>query len=822
MSKTIMAMALSVALIFGMTPVPVFAEDAGGTLTGVDYGDHEQTDIYYTEDPIAQTHDLIPGESRRGGSLPDLQSETLISVFSQPSNTNSPLFAENRVIVKLVNSGSNMSTAAADMLQSRSLPLNLGVSFTDIRLLNPSMESSNTGGFTTDSVQAPTPSLTFNSQLSTFNSNKGSQDNVFVLTLEETGIDAVENALAALNANPAVEIAEPDFLYELLTTPNDPMYNMQYALERINAERAWDITTGSKSVVVGVVDTGIDSAHPDLADNLWVNPDPNQNGYVNDIHGYNFAGRVGGVPTDTHGHGTHVAGIIGAKGNNGTGLSGVNWDVSLAWLGVAANGFVSTSAAIEAINYAHNHNISILNNSWGGRIYSETLKKAIANYNGLFVAAAGNDKSNNDTLPHYPSGYDLPNVISVASTDASDKLSSSSNYGDRSVHIAAPGNVILSTWKNGAYEEKSGTSMASPHVAGVAALVKAVNPGFSPEAIKEILIETARRPDTLAPYKFGIVDANAAIRYGINFSTFIYGDVNGDGFVDLADLMALSRWLANWSYVVINEAAADVDLDNDVTIRDLVVLRRHFANWAGYENLPLQSQQQVSPVMTLMNAALFGDLSAVPAINVSSASGTVGDIVDVNIGLSDNPGIIAMRLGVEFDDSVLRLVEVIDNGILGKEYHRNGYAASPHTLFWENGASTANFNYSGDIATLRFKILSETADSPITVSYDRAKLDVLDVDLNPVHFEMNNGSVSTSAADFALVGAVPSASVKKLNGNKNELTVAVTETYSDGSTNKITKTFSINNNSAGSYHVGSYVVYVDTKGNDQIRQCYIE
>ena len=426
------------------------------------------------------------------------------------------------MIIKLAGNGGNMSAAGVGTPQSRSLPTNLGVSFTDFRMLNPSMESSSTGGFSTNSIQAPSQTHTFSSAINTRN-------NVFVITLEETGINAVQNALALLNANPAVEIAEPDFLYEFFATPNDPMFEAQYALEKINATGAWDITTGSMSVVVGVVDSGIDGTHPDLVDNLWVNPNPNQNGYVNDIHGYNFTGRAGGVPTDTHGHGTHVAGIIGAKGNNGIGTSGVNWDVSLAWLGIdLGDGYVSASAAIEAINYANNHNITILNNSWGGSGYSEILKEAISHYNGLFVAAAGNSRSDNDFWPHYPSSYNLPNVISVASTDASDNLSFFSNYGAASVHIAAPGSEILSLGLNGDYRVAGGTSMASPHVAGVAALLKAANPEIAPEAIREILIGSARQADTLTAHAFGIVDAHSAVSFDIgNLYTITYNFLDG-------------------------------------------------------------------------------------------------------------------------------------------------------------------------------------------------------------------------------------------------------------------------------------------------------
>ena len=497
----ITAAALSMALVFSLPPGPAFTQDFSGDI---------QADVYHAEGSIVHAYDT-PGEIRFGGSYPAQQiAAPLQDVFSPIPGFDSPKFADDRVIVKLADSDNNPATGAAGNTQNRSLPPIPGVSFTDVRLLNPSIEFSNSGGFTTNSFQAPSQTQTFNFQ-----------NNVFVLTLEETGDEAVQNALSILNANPAVEIAEPDYLYELSVIPNDPMYDAQYALEKINAAGAWDITTGSRSVVVGVVDTGIDGIHPDLADNLWVNPNPGQSGYVNDINGYNFTGGTGGAPTDPDGHGTHVAGIIGAKGNNGTGVSGVNWNVSLAWLGIYAGGkYVSLSAAVEAINYAQNHSIPILNNSWGGYANSETLRQAISNYDGLFVAAAGNDGMDNDIWPFYPASYNLPNVISVASTNAMDSLSSFSNYGDKSVHIAAPGSNILNTYSKGAYLRMSGTSMAAPHVAGVAALVKAAHPDYSTEFIRELLISSARPMETdefgMPPHNFGIVDANAAVRFDIS------------------------------------------------------------------------------------------------------------------------------------------------------------------------------------------------------------------------------------------------------------------------------------------------------------------
>jgi subtilisin family serine protease len=383
-----------------------------------------------------------------------------------------PQFANDRVLVKLANTPAMRSTTAVPGV-AYSAP-NLGVTYSGIRLLNPSKGNAIRNSF------------------STMNAND-KQNNVYVLMLEEEGEQTVKRALEILSANPAIEIAEPAFYYQLYATPNDPMFSQQYALQKINAPAAWNITTGSKNVVVGIIDSGIDGTHPDLAGNLWVNPNPNQDGFVNDINGYDFVNAKGGIPTDAGNHGTHVSGIVGAKGNNGIGVSGINWNVSLAWLGAGLDGgqYISIEAVIEALNYANNHNIQITNNSYGGPGYSAIFEDAIRNYKGLFVASAGNEMSNNDLSPKYPACYNLPNVISVASTDQYDNLSWFSNYGANSVHIAAPGSDILSTVPNGRYEAFSGTSMASPYVAGAAALLLSTNSSLTPAQLKNVLIDSA-------------------------------------------------------------------------------------------------------------------------------------------------------------------------------------------------------------------------------------------------------------------------------------------------------------------------------------------
>ncbi len=341
-----------------------------------------------------------------------------------------------------------------------------------------------------------------------------------VQNLYEVILDAgmsVADALAGYRANPFVLYAEPDYEISLEATPDDPRYldGSLWGLNNtgqsggtfdadIDAPEAWDITTGSRSIVVAVIDTGVDYNHPDLAANIWTNPgeiagdglDNDANGFIDDIHGYDFVNNDGD-PLDDNNHGTHVSGTIGAVGNNAVGVVGVNWQVSIMGLKfLNASGSGSTSGAIAAVNYAtmmrnRGVNVRITNNSWGGGGSSQSLKDAIdasGNAGLLFVAAAGNANSNIDAIPSYPASYTSSNIVAVASTTRNDLYSSFSNYGATTVDLAAPGSSILSTTRNNTYSTFSGTSMATPHVAGAAALLWASDPNLSVAEVKARLM----------------------------------------------------------------------------------------------------------------------------------------------------------------------------------------------------------------------------------------------------------------------------------------------------------------------------------------------
>ena len=311
--------------------------------------------------------------------------------------------------------------------------------------------------------------------------------------------------VAAYEANPAVEYVEPNYKFSIHQEPNDPGFEQQWSLNNtgqenglpgadISALEAWQVSRGSEEIIVAVIDSGIDYEHPDLAANMWVNPSPS----FGDVHGATWLDGTGNVtsgdPMDDNGHGTHVAGIIGATGDNGIGIAGVNWNVRLMALKFLDEfGFGFTADAVAALDYAIEHGAHISNNSWGGAGFSQALKDMIAaagEANQLYVAAAGNSGSDNDTIPAYPASFDLDNIISVASSNRNDERASLSNYGANTVHLAAPGADILSTFPGEGYALFSGTSMAAPHVTGAAALMLAIDPSVGYSDIKEKILDT--------------------------------------------------------------------------------------------------------------------------------------------------------------------------------------------------------------------------------------------------------------------------------------------------------------------------------------------
>lgn len=356
-----------------------------------------------------------------------------------------------------------------------------------------------------------------NKLLNTSVVNKISKQSNTIL-VKESLVKTNESVIKSLQDSGLVEYVEPNYIYSINQIPNDPDFNKLWGLRNqgqedpkgqlgvadvdIDAEKAWDITTGSRDVIVAVIDTGVAYNAADLKENIWVNEgeipnngiDDDKNGYVDDVHGWDFANNDND-PLDDHGHGSHCSGTIGAKGNDGIGVAGVAWNVRIMGLKfLSASGSGSLSGAIGAIDYATSMGAHIQSNSWGGGGRSQALLEAIERANSadsLFVAAAGNSSLNNDVSESYPANYEVENVISVAAANNQAKLAYFSNYGKEKVHIAAPGVNIYSTTNTG-YDAWSGTSMATPHVSGVAVLLKSEFPDMTAVQIKERLLNTAR------------------------------------------------------------------------------------------------------------------------------------------------------------------------------------------------------------------------------------------------------------------------------------------------------------------------------------------
>lgn len=339
--------------------------------------------------------------------------------------------------------------------------------------------------------------------------------------------DLAQSIAAAL---PGVKLIIPDVLKKVQRAPNDPRYNEQWSYANggqtiegvpgtagadIRAEQAWDRTIGDRNVIIGVIDTGVDIDHPDLRNNIWINTnevandgiDNDGNGFVDDVNGFDF-GANDNDPRDTEGHGTAVAGVIGAIGDNSIGVTGVAWNVTLLPMKVADNfGGLSTSAIIAAHDYStelrrRGVNLVATNNSYGAYLpafyadnpdFQNPEREAIqrfVNQGGLFVAAAGNEAVDSDLIPSYPGGYSINNIINVAATDNNDGLAIFSNFGATSVDLGAPGVSILTTGVGGSYQYIDGTSFASPTVAGAVALLKSAKPTATATEIKQAILDS--------------------------------------------------------------------------------------------------------------------------------------------------------------------------------------------------------------------------------------------------------------------------------------------------------------------------------------------
>ena len=417
----------------------------------------------------------------------------------------------------------------------------------------------------------------------------------------------VKDALPKFKGKSEILYVEPNYKYKLLSTfPNDPCGpnivdgGLQWGLHNIgqtggtfnadvNAPEAWDIIHDAYDIIVAIIDSGIDRMHPDLAANMWVNEaelngipdfDDDGNGKNDDIYGWDFYYNDSN-PMDYYGHGTHVAGIIAADGNNGIGVTGVCWNVKLMNLKIGMDDdiYVSIDAAIDAIDYAIDKGAKVLNNSWGGGDYSQALYEEIeaADANGvLFIAGAGNNGQDNDGLhPFYPASYNCNNIISVMATDHNDNRSiwgmyELSNYGATTVDLAAPGSDILSCARGGIYETHGGTSAAAPYVSGACALVWARNQSLTHLQVKEAILGSNDRLDSLSGLCVtgGRLNLFKAVNYwpGCEVGLSISDDVgDGDCIVPSIDdpLITIDSFI---NYTICYSTTCDIEDVNIVAV----------------------------------------------------------------------------------------------------------------------------------------------------------------------------------------------------------------------------------------------------------------
>ena len=543
----------------------------------------------------------------------------------------------------------------------------------------------------------------------------------------------VKAALDILRNNAQVEYAEPNYIRNVSSTfPNDPYFSNQWALYNtgqgggtpgadINATGAWGAATGSNATVVAVIDTGIDYTHPDLAGNMWRNPgeipgnglDDDGNGYVDDVYGID-AYNHGSNPLDDFGHGTHCAGIVGARGNNSIGVTGVNWNVSIMALKfLNALGYGYDSGAIECIDYAimmktlHGINVRVLSNSWGGAGYDQALYDAIeaagAN-NILFVAAAGNQYgNNNDLLPFYPASYDLNNIIAVAATDRYDDLAYFSNVGPTSVDVGAPGDYILSTMPtyhvtlndlgySMNYDYLSGTSMACPCTAGLAALILALHPSYSYAQLKTRILSTV---DTLPSLTGKVLTGGRINAWRAMTTTDVSMYVNIiEPTTDFTFIKGVQYNISAWVHTVTDPVlGANVQAnfstgEPNMTLKDDGVAPDEFANdgiytafWAPNIAGSLTIGVTASaPSFTPASASVSGNVKTVPTYVFYETSYQWVELSEQNIGLclgDDGMLTITSPFPIDFYGDLYSNLTIGSNGNTNFEDKFLGYTNTP-------------------------------------------------------------------------------------------------------------------------------------------------
>ena len=467
----------------------------------------------------------------------------------------------------------------------------------------------------------------------------------------------VQAAIQKILQQPGVLVAEPNYIVFLSATfPNDTSFGLQWALQNtgqtvdgtagtagadISMTTAWDLRTTSPNIVVAVIDSGITLNHTDLNSNLWVNPgeipgngiDDEGNGRVDDVNGWDFVNNDND-PSDDNNHGTHVSGIIGAKGNDGYGIAGVTWTVQLLALkSFNSAGTGTTANIVSAIEYATAKGAHIINASFTSAAYSQAQKDAIDAFPGIFVAAAGNDGTNNDLTPKYPACYTSSNIIAVAATDQNDALWSFSNFGTTCVDLAAPGVNIYSDISAGSLAYKDGTSMAAPHVSGVAALAKAQEPNRTTAEIRSAILSNVDAKASLSGKVAtgGRLNAHAALAAIAPFApTGLAGTAAGATQIDLT-------WTDNSAGETGDEVQRKTGSGDFATLATVAANSTSYSDTTATE--ATTSTYRVRAINSGANSDFTSEVSVTtPPAAPSGLTATAASTSGINLAWTDNSG----------------------------------------------------------------------------------------------------------------------------------------------------------------------------------------
>ncbi len=510
----------------------------------------------------------------------------------------------------------------------------------------------------------------------------------------------IEAAIAAFRATPGVLYAQPNYFRRTTQTapPNDPHWldSSLWGLDKIQMQQTWTaFTAGDGSVIVADIDTGIDYTHPDLAANMWRNPgevpdngiDDDGNGYVDDVHGIDTANHDSD-PMDDQGHGTHTSGTVAAVGNNGIGVVGVNWNARiLSCKFLDSTGYGTDAGAIECFDYivalrTRGVNIRVSTNSWGSpramgppAAAIEAAIDAAGAVGIINIFGAGNDGANNDVTPFDPASYTLPSIVAVASSGPTDRRSSFSNYGAVSVDIAAPGQDILSTYPGGGYEYNSGTSMATPHVAGVAALLASMDPTLSVAAIKSLILDNVDQ----FPRWDGVVSSGGRLNAFRAASAVSAGTPNTPPTASMTGPSDGATYKMPVNIVVTADAS-----DSDGTVASVTF----FANGAP---IGVDTTSPYSVTWVNAPAGSFG-LTAMAADNLGATSTSAAVNVTVIPNFPPSVSITSPAEGATFASPATLTVEATaddsDGVVQHVQFFANGTAigtdtTSPYSVTWE-------------------------------------------------------------------------------------------------------------------------------------------